>query len=354
MTGENKGTTPVREGFAFDEAALAGWLEDHVAGFTGPLTVRQFRGGQSNPTFLLQTAGGDYVLRRKPSGKLAKGAHAVDREARVQRALANTDVPVAKIHALCEDSEIIGSEFYIMAPVEGRIVWDARFPDVSAAERPAYFDEMNRVIAALHSVDYQAAGLGDYGRPGNYFERQIGRWTKSYLADTDAGRDDDMDALIARLPELIPPGDETTLVHGDFRCDNLVFHPTEPRIVAVLDWELSTLGHPLADFAYHAMMYRMPPDIVAGLKGADLAALNIPTERAYIEAYADRTGRDPLAHWDFYQAFNFFRLAAIFHGIKGRVARGSAASASARDRLGSYPLLTGIARDALNRCQGLP
>ena len=245
---------------------------------------------------------------------------------------------------------VIGSAFYIMSLIEGRVFWDASFGEVPLPERAAYYDEMNRVIAALHAVDYQAAGLGDYGKPGNYFARQIGRWSRQYHEDELAGRDADMDAVVAWLPTAIPEGDETSIVHGDFRCDNMIFHPTEPRILAVLDWELSTLGHPLADFAYHAMMYRMPPDIVAGLGGADPVALGLPSEADYIAAYCARTGRESIANWDFYVAFQFFRLAAIFHGIKGRVLRGNASNVQAAARAAALPRLTALAREAMQRC----
>lgn len=340
---KNEGTTPVRPGFAFDEAALSRWMADHVPGFEGPLSIEQFKGGQSNPTYKLVTPGRSYVLRRKPPGQLLKGAHAVDREVAVLTGLEKASFPVAHVHALCTDDSVIGTWFYIMDLVEGRIFWDATIPQVSAAERPAYFDAMNATIAALHNVDYAAVGLGDYGRPGNYFERQIGRWSKQYLEDTEAGRDPNMDRLIDWLPANIPPGDETAIVHGDFRIDNMIFHPTEPRIVAVLDWELSTLGHPLADFAYNAMMYHMPPHIVAGLGGADLAALNIPSEADYIAAYCARTGRASIPDYRFYTAFNFFRLAAIFHGIKGRVIRGTASSQQAEDRARVFPELAELA-----------
>ena len=347
----NAGTTAVRDAHRFDEAALARWMADHVDGFSGPLTVDQFKGGQSNPTYRLTTPGAAYVLRRKPPGPLLKGAHDVLREARVLTALANTDVPVAPVHGICADDGVIGTPFFVMGLIEGRIVWDATFPDVPREERAAYFDAMNATLAALHGVDYAAVGLGDYGRPGNYFARQIARWSKQYQDDADAGRDADMDALVAWLPDNIPADDETRIVHGDFRCDNMIFHPTEARILAVLDWELSTLGHPLADFAYHAMMYRMPPDIVAGLAGADIAALGIPSEREYIAAYCARTGRTAIPDYDFYVAFNIFRRAAIFPGIKGRVIRGTAASAHARERAAAFPRLARLAREAMESCR---
>jgi len=346
----NAGTAPVREAYRFDEAALARWMEAHVADYAGPLTVEQFKGGQSNPTYKLVTPGRSYVLRRKPPGATLQGAHAVDREARILTALGSVSFPVAQVYGLCTDESVIGTWFYVMAMVEGRIFWDATFPGVSREERPAYFDAMNATIARLHAIDYEALGLGDYGRPGNYFARQIARWTRQYHEDTDAGRDADMDALVEWLPANIPAGEESSVVHGDFRCDNMIFHPTEPRVIAVLDWELSTLGHPLADFAYHAMMYQMPPDIVAGLGGADLAALNIPSEQEYVAAYCARTGRDGIANWDFYVAFNYFRLAAIFHGIKGRVIRGTAASAHAQERARALPRLSALARRSMEKC----
>jgi len=235
--------------------------------------------------------------------------------------------------------------------VEGRIFWDATFPQLSNRDRPGYFDAMNACIARLHLIDYEAIGLLDYGRPGNYFERQIARWSKQYREDPDSGRDPNMDRLLDWLPANIPAGDESTIVHGDFRCDNMIFHPTEPRVVAVLDWELSTLGHPLADFCYHTMMYRMPPSIVAGLAGADIQALNIPTEQEYLEAYCRRTGRHAIPNYEFYLSFNFFRLAAIFHGIRGRLARGSAASANAKERAESFPVLAQLAWSQAERAK---
>ena len=350
LTAENTGTTEVREGYGFDQASLTSWMADNVEGFAGPLRVEQFRGGQSNPTYRLVTPGKSYVLRRKPPGELLPGAHAVDREARVQMALGAAGFPVAKIHGLCTDDAVIGTWFYVMDNVEGRIFWDATFPGVSREERHLYFDAMNATIAQLHGFDPEAIGLGDYGKPGNYFARQIGRWTRQYHADELAGRNADMDALVEWLPDNVPEGDETSVVHGDYRCDNMIFHPAEPRVIAVLDWELSTLGHPLADFANHAMMYRMPPEIVAGLKGADLAALNIPSEADYVAAYCRRTGRDAIANYEFTIAFCLFRLAAIFHGIKGRFLRGTAASAQAEERAGHYPTLARMARESMEAC----
>ena len=347
MTGtaaqSHAGTTSVRAGHVFDEPSLIRWMEANVAGYSGPLLVEQFKGGQSNPTYKLVTPARNYVLRRKPPGRILQGAHAVDREARVLSALGKTDVPVPHVHALCTDDSVIGTWFYVMDMVEGRNFWDATFPEVPRDDRPAYFDAMNEAIARLHQVDFNAVGLADYGKPGNYFVRQIGRWTRQYLEDADAGRDPDMDRMIEWLPAHIPQDDEAAIIHGDFRCDNMIFHPTEPKVAAILDWELSTLGHPLADFANHAIMYRMPPEIVAGLAGADLAALNIPSEADYIAAYCRRTGRTSIPDYEFYIAFNFFRLAAIFHGIKGRVIRGTAASAHARERAKVFPALARLA-----------
>ncbi len=338
-------TLPVRPALAFDEVALARWMEANVEGYHGPLTVEQFKGGQSNPTYKLTTPAKAYVLRRKPPGTLLKGAHAVEREARVVSAVETVGFPVPHVYGLCTDDSVIGTWFYVMDMVEGRIFWDTRFPDVPPADRPAYFDAMNVTIAQLHQIEYAAIGLADYGRPGNYFERQIARWSQQYLADTQAGRDPNMDRLVDWLPANIPPQDEdeTSIVHGDFRCDNMIFHPTEPRVIAVLDWELSTLGHPLADFAYHAMMYRMPPNIIAGLGGADLAALNIPPEADYLAAYCKRTGRADMPGYDYYVAFNVFRLAAIIHGIKGRLARGTASSAQAQHRADAFPAFAALA-----------
>jgi aminoglycoside phosphotransferase (APT) family kinase protein len=339
----NEETTPVREGFALDIARLEPWMEAHIDGFKGPLAVEQFKGGQSNPTYKLVTPERKFVLRRKPGGEIVKGAHAVEREARILEALGRAGFPAPRVHGLCMDETVIGSWFYVMDMVEGRIYWDATFPDVGYEARPAYFDAMNDTIAKLHQIDYRSIGLGDYGRPGSYFERQIARWTKQYRDDDLAGRDPWMDRLVDWLPANIPPSEETSIVHGDFRCDNMIFHPTEPRVLAVLDWELSTLGHPLADFAYQAMMYRMPPNIVAGLGGSDLALLNIPSEADYLAAYCRRTGRAGVADYDFYIAFNFFRLAAIFHGIKGRVLRGTAASSQAQARARVLPELAELA-----------
>jgi aminoglycoside phosphotransferase (APT) family kinase protein len=339
----------VRTELVFDEPRLGDWMTRNVEGFTGPITLERFAGGQSNPTFKLATPSRTYVLRRKPPGKLVGGAHAVDREARVLTALASTGFPVPRVYGFCGDESVIGSWFYVMDYVEGRIFWDATFPGLSAQERYRYFDAMNATIARLHQVDPSASGLGDYGRPGNYFARQIRRWSTQYLEDDAAGRSADMDMLVDWLPGHIPAGDETTLVHGDFRVDNMIFHPAEPRVIAVLDWELSTLGHPLADFTYHLMMYRMPPSVVGGLAGSDLAMLEIPSEAEYVAAYCRRVGRAGIENLEFYLAYNMFRLAAIFHGIKGRVVRGNAASANADVLIRSLPAVAARAREQVEQ-----
>jgi aminoglycoside phosphotransferase (APT) family kinase protein len=339
---QNSGTTAVREGHQFDQAALARWMTQHVDGFAGPLTVEQFRGGQSNPTYKLTTPARRYVLRRKPAGQLLKGAHAVDREARIMSGLGRLGFPVPHVYGLCTEDAVIGTWFYVMELVEGRIFWDAQFPQVSREQRPAYFDAMNHTIAQLHRIDPVAAGLSDFGNPGDYFQRQIARWTRQYQLETDAGRDPHMDLLIDWLPSRVPQGNEVRIVHGDFRVDNMIFHPTEPRVIAVLDWELSTLGRPLGDFTNHTMMYHMPPQILPGLAGQDLAALNIPLEPDYVRDYCLRTGRDAIDDYPFHMAFNFFRIAAILHGIKARVIHGTASSENARERGDAYPQLARI------------
>jgi aminoglycoside phosphotransferase (APT) family kinase protein len=325
------GTGAVDPRQAFDVARLEQFLKERIAGFAGPLAVEQFKGGQSNPTFKLVTPRRNYVLRRKPAGKLLASAHAVDREYQVITALASTAVPVARTHVLCEDDSIIGTAFYVMDCVDGRVLWDPALPGSTPAERRAIFQEMNRVISALHKVDYTRIGLAAYGRPGNYFERQIARLTKQYRA-SETGTIDAMDKLMRWLPEHIPAGDETTIVHGDYRLDNLIFHPTEPRIVAVLDWELSTLGDPLADFSYHCLTWHIPADVFRGLGGANLTELGIPSEAEHVAMYCKATGRGSLDpdHWDFCMAYNLFRLAALLQGIAGRVKDGTAASPQAR------------------------
>jgi aminoglycoside phosphotransferase (APT) family kinase protein len=328
-----QGTRPVAEAHRFDVAALERYMREHVPGFTGALSVEQFKGGQSNPTYRLAAGGRSYVMRRKPPGKLLPSAHAVDREYRVITALAATEVPVARTHALCTDESVIGSMFYIMDCVEGRVLWDPQLPGMMPAERGAIFDEMNRVIAALHRVDYAAIGLADYGKPGNYFARQVDRWSRQYKA-SETEKIEAMDRLMEWLPANIPAGDETTIVHGDYRLDNMVFHPTEPRVLAVLDWELSTLGHPMADFSYHLMAWRLSSTEFRGLRGVDLAALGIPGEREYIDRYLQRTGvTHPPSASDlgFCLAYNMFRAAAIFQGVMARAVAGNAASAQAME-----------------------
>ncbi len=317
-----------------DTTRLQTFLEQQLPGFSGSLSAEKFAGGQSNPTFKLSANGRHYVLRRKPPGELLKSAHAVDREFRVISALQHTDVPVPQTYCLCEDDSIIGSVFYVMEYLEGRVFWDPTLPEIdSASERAEMYDEMNRVLAALHNVDIDAVGLSDFGRPGNYYQRQISRWTKQYRA-SETGLCPDMETLIAWLPAKLPPDDgQASLVHGDYRLDNLMFHPTEPRIIAVLDWELSTLGHPLADLAYQCMAWALPGDAgVAGLGGVDRKALGLPTNEEYIARYCERTGRDTIEHWNFYMVFCFFRLAAILQGVKKRSLIGTASSAEAESR----------------------
>ena len=332
MSEQFVGTMPVQERHRFDTGILEHYLREHVEGFSGRLSVEQFKGGQSNPTYRLSAGGRHYVMRSKPgpAAKLLPSAHAVEREFRVISALGKVDIPVPRTYCLCEDEGVIGRAFYIMDCVEGRVLWDQSLPGMSPAARAAIYDEMNRVIAALHQVDFTAAGLADYGRPGNYFARQIGRWSKQYQA-SETEKIEAMDKLIAWLPGAIPPGEETAVVHGDYRMDNLIFHPVEPKILAILDWELSTLGHPLADFSYHCMSWHIPPGQFRGIAGLDLKALGIPLEQEYIAAYCRRTGRAGIENWDFYLAYNLFRIAAILQGIMKRAVDGTAASQQAQD-----------------------
>jgi aminoglycoside phosphotransferase (APT) family kinase protein len=335
------GTRPMASSHAFDVAALERHLRQHLGGFAGPLDVTQFKGGQSNPTYLLATPTRRWALRSKPGpvAKLLPSAHAIEREYRVMKALAGTGVPVPAMALLCEDESVIGRAFYVMEFVEGRVLWEQALPGMDTAERGAIYDEMNRVMAALHTVDVVAAGLADYGKPGNYFERQIGRWSKQYLASRTEDIPE-MERLIEWLPAHLPASaldaTQVSVVHGDFRLDNLVFHPTEPRVQAVLDWELSTLGHPLADFSYHCMAWHIPPGVFRGIGGLDHAALGIPTEAEYVRRYAVRTGRGEaavgalMADWNFYLAYNLFRLGSITQGIARRVVDGIASSSEAR------------------------
>ncbi len=340
------GTRPVPEQHRFDIAALEAWLRAHLDGFAGPLSVSMFKGGQSNPTYKLDTPSRSYVMRAKPGpvAKLLPSAHAIEREFAVMTGLAGTDVPVPRMYCLCEDESIIGRAFYVMEFMQGRVLWDQSLPGMTKQQRAEIYDEMNRVIAALHTVKFAERGLANYGKPGNYFDRQIGRWSKQYKMSADGAGPmsqpiPEMEKLVEWLPTHIPAAarDETkvSIVHGDYRLDNLMFHPTEPRIIAVLDWELSTLGHPLADFSYHCMSWHIPHGAFRGIGDLDLRALGIPTEDDYIRRYCDRTGlatvADLKADWNFYLAYNLFRIAAILQGIAKRVEAGTASSSEAVD-----------------------
>ena len=312
----------------FDLSVLAEWIKsqgiiDHVQ-----LDAKALTGGQSNPTFLLSSGKQKLVLRKKPPGALLPSAHAVDREYRVMKALQGSDVPVPKLFAFSDDSSIVGTPFYLMEFLEGRVIVDQSLPGMTRTERTAIYMEMNRIIAALHQVNPEAVGLGDFGRAGNYFGRQIARWSRQY----QESRTEDIEALnalIEWLPQNIPQGDQTTIVHGDYRLDNLVFHPTEPRAIGLLDWELATLGHPLADFAYHCMSWHIPASLWRGIGGLDLNELGIPSEEDYVKQYSTITGFSGIEHWDFYIAYNLFRMAAILQGIARRAVDGTAASADA-------------------------
>ncbi len=325
------GTKEVADSHKFDEAVLADWMTQHVEGYEGPLEVRQFKGGQSNPTYQLVTPNKKYVMRRKPPGKLLPSAHAVDREFRVISALHPLGYPVAKPYALCEDPDVIGTMFYVMDMMEGRILWDGTLPDLEPAERRAIYEAKVKTFADLHNVDWRAAGLEGYGKEGDYVARQIHRWSKQYVA-SETSKISEMDALMEWLPKNIPEGDKTTIVHGDYRLDNMVLHATEPRVIAVLDWELGTLGDPLADFSYHLMNWKMPssdPTRGALVDIEDLEAYGIPTMEQYVDLYCKHTGRDGLPELDYYFAYNAFRLAAICQGIVGRVRDGTANSTEA-------------------------
>lgn len=340
---------PVRDvvpAHRFDEARLAAWMAAKVEGYRGPLKVQQFQGGASNPTFLLTAGDGHrYVLRKKPPGQLLSSAHQVDREYRVMKALGG-HIPVPVMRALCDDPAVIGTTFYVMDYLEGRIFRDAALPGLQPADRAAIYDDLNATLAKLHAVDFEAVGLGDYGRPGNYFERQVARWTRQYR-DAESESIPAMDALIEALPARIPTDDSVSIAHGDYRLENVMYHPTEPRIIAVLDWELSTIGHPLADIGYNAFIWRSHSPSWGSLDGVDLAASGIPTEAEYVAAYCRRTGRDGIGDWPFYMAFGIFRLASISQGVYRRTLAG--VLASEREAINGCPPL---AEQALAILQG--
>jgi aminoglycoside phosphotransferase (APT) family kinase protein len=329
---EGQETSEVRANHRFDASRLEQYLTERMPGFAGPLVVRQFVGGQSNPTFLLETRGARFVMRKKPPGTLLQSAHQVEREYRIITALSATDVPVPRTHLLCEDPGVIGTPFFVMDFVAGRIFLDPLLPNCSPAERTAIYDSMNETMARLHKVDFRAVGLGDFGRPEAYVARQIARWTKQYrAAEMEPIRA--MDQLIDWLPQHIPPGDETTIAHGDFRLGNLIYHPTQSHVVAVLDWELSTLGHPLGDLAWNCLGYHYPagPEYPTSLAGRDLKAMGIPEERDYIAAYCRRVGRRDAGDFNFFVAFAFFRSAAILQGIAMRAKQGNASGPDAAE-----------------------
>ncbi|MDB5434130.1 MAG: hypothetical protein JWR47_387 [Phenylobacterium sp.] len=330
----NTGTKAVAESHRFDEASLDRWMRANVAGYAGPLEVRQFKGGQSNPTYQLITPGKKYVLRRKPPGKLLPSAHAVDREYKVITALGTTGFPVAKTYGLCTDDAVIGTWFYIMDMVEGRILWDQTLPQCQPAERHAIFMAKIKTLADLHNTDYEAIGLSDFGRPGNYMGRQVERWTKQYKA-SETDHIPEMEKLIEWLPATLPAQERTTVVHGDYRLDNMIFHPTEPRVTAVLDWELSTLGEPLADFTYLLMNW------VNGTISTvpDLKAHGIPTVEETVDYYCSLTGRSGLHDLDWFFSYNAFRLAGILQGIVGRVRDGTANSPHAAQQADRVTML---------------
>jgi aminoglycoside phosphotransferase (APT) family kinase protein len=324
------GTQQVGERHRFDQHRLEEYLETHVAGFRGPLEVREFKGGQSNPTYRLTSPSGALVMRRKPPGVLLPSAHAVDREYRIISALNEVDFPVPKAHVLCRDESVVGTDFYIMECVEGRVMWDSLLPRLARDERREIYDSMNAVLARLHTIDFSALGLDDFGRPGNYFARQIGRWSKQYRA-SETERIPEVDRLMEWLPDNIPDDDTISIVHGDYKLDNMITHPSEPRIIAVLDWELCTLGNPLGDLTYQLSQRRTPGGNFDGLDDEQLLELGIPTETEYVDAYCKRVGRAPIESLDFYLAYNLFRTAAILQGIAGRVRDGTAASEHARE-----------------------
>jgi aminoglycoside phosphotransferase (APT) family kinase protein len=336
MFEEFMGTMPVSERQKFSVGALADYMQKNVQGFdarfAADLVVEQFKGGQSNPTFKLSAGNQHFVMRAKPgpAAKLLPSAHAIEREFKVMDALNKAGFPAAKQYALCTDEDVIGRAFFIMEFVDGRVLWDQSLPSMNSSERSAIYDEMNRVIAQLHCIDYTSIGLADYGKPGNYFARQIDRWTKQYRA-SETEKIEAMDNLITWLPNHIPVGEDTSIVHGDYRLDNMIFHPTEPRILALLDWELSTLGHPLADFSYHCKTWNIAPGQFRGINGLDHKALGIPSEHDYIAKYCERTGKNIRDEdFNFYLSYNLFRMAGILQGIMKRYVDGTASSAQAK------------------------
>ena len=340
-------TTAVRHGHHIDDGALERYLASGLDDFHGPLEIRQFEGGQSNPTYVLRTPARDYVLRKKPPGQLLPSAHAVEREYRVMKALGGTGIPVPPALLLCEDASVIGTPFFIMGCVEGRVFRQPHLPGVAASDRADMYADMAGVLARLHGVDVAAIGLGDYGKPGNYYARQISRWGQQYVA----ARTDDipsMDRLMEWLPAHIPPGEEIAIVHGDYRVENLIFHPTEPRIAAIVDWELSTLGHPLADLAYNCLTYYLPPEALGRVETVDEDRTGLPAEAAYVAEYCRRTGRSGIPDWHFYLAFSMFRLASILQGVYARGLQGNAASAFALQRGAAARLIADRAWELAN------
>ncbi len=337
-----KNAVPVRDAHRFDESRLDAWMEEHIEGYTGSLQVRQFKGGQSNPTFWLADRERQYALRKKPPGKLLQSAHMVDREYRVMHALAETDVPTAKMYALCEDDSVIGTSFFVMEYVSGRIFWNVQLPEAEPSARRAIYEELVRVLAAIHRVDLDATGLSDYGRPDAYVARQVKRWAKQYVASqtSDIAQ---MNRLIDWLPANIPDDEATSLVHGDYRLDNLIFHSAEPRALAVIDWELSTLGHPLCDLAYTCMLYDVTLPKIGGLAGVDFQDSGIPSEDDFVARYCELVGRDGVPNLGYYKAFSLFRLAAIAQGVFKRSLDGNASSPEASMFGAAVPHLAGIA-----------